>query len=130
MQGYVEDLWTRTRLLRIGFIAGLIVGLFAGWFFHGVISLIIRFFFVIVLLIPFAIALVAWWRLRRQMQRFRTGRDEDEGAWAVRPVRPRGPADRRWSDEAVDAGPVITVESWETRDRAERRATRDLGTEE
>ena len=129
MQGYVEDIWTRTRLLRIGFVAGLIVGLFAGWFFHGLISLIIRFFFVIVLLIPFVVALIAWWRLRRQMQRFRTGRDDEE-TWAVRPVRQREPADRRWSDEAVDAGPVITVESWEPRERAERRATRDLGAEE
>jgi predicted lipid-binding transport protein (Tim44 family) len=40
-----------------GFIAGLIVGLFLGWFFHGVVGLVVRLGFVLLLLIPLAIVL-------------------------------------------------------------------------
>jgi hypothetical protein len=131
MQGYVEDLWTRTRLLRIGFVAGLIVGALAGWFFHGVISLIVRFFFVIILLIPFVVALIAWWRLRRQVNQGREGRDD----WDYRPARsPRssGPPYRSGSrpGEAMDDGAVITVESWELGAPEEQRAARDRSPEE
>lgn len=66
MQIPTGDLWSRTRLARITFIVGLILGLFLGWFFHGVISFVVRFFFVLILLVPLAIAIYAWWRLRRQ----------------------------------------------------------------
>lgn len=59
------DLWARTRVPRITFLVGLVIGLIGGWFFHGVISIAIRFFFVLVLLIPLAIALYFWFRLRR-----------------------------------------------------------------
>lgn len=123
MQGYAETLWGRTRLLRIGFIAGLAVGLLAGWFFHGVISLVVRFFFVIVLLVPFVIAVFAWWRLRQQASRYRTSRtgvDEWPAPMSRTETRSR-------SDEPVNAGAVITVESWETRDASERRGARRRG---
>ncbi len=66
MQTPPLDLWNRTRVPRITFLVGLILGLIMGWFFHGVISLVVRFFFVLVLLIPLAIALYFWFRLRRQ----------------------------------------------------------------
>lgn len=57
--------WDRTRFARFGFIAGLIVGILIGWFFHGVVSLIMRVGFVIALLIPLAIVLWLWWRSSR-----------------------------------------------------------------
>lgn len=66
MQPPSIDLWARTRVPRITFLVGLILGLIMGWFFHGVISLAVRFFFVLVLLIPLAIALYFWFRLRRR----------------------------------------------------------------
>jgi len=68
MQTPPLDLWNRTRVPRITFLVGLILGLIMGWFFHGVISLVIRFFFVLILLIPLAIALYFWFRLRRQSE--------------------------------------------------------------
>ena len=109
MNAYVETVWNRTRQLRIGFLAGLIVGLLGGWFFHGLISLVVRFFFVIVLLIPFAVALIAWWRLRREVRRVRAPRDEvDE--WPSYPTRL---ATRRRPSEPGDAGSAITVDSWD-----------------
>lgn len=57
--------WDRTRFARFGFIAGLIVGILIGWFFHGVVSLVMRVGFVIALLIPLAIVLWLWWRSSR-----------------------------------------------------------------
>lgn len=57
--------WDRTRFARFGFVAGLVVGVLVGWFFHGVVSLILRLGFVIALLIPLAIVLWLWWRSNR-----------------------------------------------------------------
>lgn len=57
--------WDRTRFARFGFIAGLVVGILVGWFFHGVVSLVMRVGFVIALLIPLAIVLWLWWRSSR-----------------------------------------------------------------
>ena len=62
------DFWARTRVPRITFMIGLVMGLIMGWFFHGVISFIIRLGFVMLLLIPLAIALYFWFRLRNQNQ--------------------------------------------------------------
>lgn len=60
------DFWARTRIPRITFLIGLVLGLVMGWFFHGVISFIVRLGFVLLLLIPLAIALYFWFRLRQR----------------------------------------------------------------
>jgi len=57
--------WDRTRFARFGFVAGLVVGILVGWFFHGVVSLIMRVGFVVALLIPLAIVVWLWWRSSR-----------------------------------------------------------------
>lgn len=67
MQDEFNLLWSRTRLARIAFIVGLLLGLFLGWFFHGIISFVFRFFLVLALLVPLVIVTYAWWRLRRQV---------------------------------------------------------------
>jgi hypothetical protein len=119
MQAYFDNVWARTRQLRIGFITGLIVGALAGWFFHGLISLIIRFFFVLILLIPFVLALIAWWRLRREVDRVRASRtDEEWPPLTRRPFRVR-------PDEPVDDASTITVDSWESWEVPERQRTPD-----
>jgi hypothetical protein len=118
MQIYFDTLWTRTRQARIGFLAGLIVGVLMGWFFHGVISFVIRFFFVIVLLVPLVLALYAWFRFRREFNRMRSRQTEDD--WppmARRPYRTR-------PGEPFDEG-TITVEGWETWEGSERRRSGD-----
>lgn len=66
MQPPPFDFWARTRLPRITFLVGLVLGVLMGWFFHGVISFVIRLGFVILLLIPLGIALYFWFRLRQQ----------------------------------------------------------------
>ncbi|MDQ3044745.1 MAG: hypothetical protein M3R06_06275 [Chloroflexota bacterium] len=54
--------WDRTRWGRYGFAAGLISGLVLGWIFHGVISFIFRFGFVMLLLLPLLVIGYFWWR--------------------------------------------------------------------
>ena len=62
------DFWARTRVPRITFLVGLVLGLIMGWFFHGFISLIVRLGILLIFLIPLAIALYFWIRLRNKNQ--------------------------------------------------------------
>jgi len=57
--------WERLKGAQFGFIAGLLVGLLMGWFFHGVISLAIRFGLLLVLLLPLIVIGWLWLRSRR-----------------------------------------------------------------
>jgi hypothetical protein len=115
MQAYFDSLWARTRQARIGFVTGLILGALMGWFFHGLISFIIRFFFVLVLLVPLALALYAWFRFRRELDRVKSRQAEDE--WPPLTRRPY----RARPDEPIDDGDTITVGGWESWDAPERR---------
>lgn len=56
--------WERLKGAQFGFIAGLVVGLLMGWFFHGVISLAVRFGLLLVLLLPLIV--IGWLWLRSQ----------------------------------------------------------------
>lgn len=60
--------------LPAGFVAGLIIGLLIGWFFHGVVGLVVRLGFVLILLIPLAIVL--WFFFVRS----RTGSASEDGS--------------------------------------------------
>ncbi|MBA2468277.1 MAG: hypothetical protein H0V37_02595 [Chloroflexia bacterium] len=57
--------WERLKGAQFGFILGLVVGLLLGWFFHGVISLAIRFGLLLVLLLPLIVIGWLWMRSRR-----------------------------------------------------------------
>ncbi len=54
----------RYRGVVKGFLAGIVVGAFIGWFFHGLVGLLIRFGFALILLIPLAV--VVWYFFLRQ----------------------------------------------------------------
>lgn len=56
--------WERLKGAQFGFIAGLLIGLLMGWFFHGVISLAVRFGLLLVLLLPLIV--IGWLWLRSQ----------------------------------------------------------------
>ncbi|MEJ7902371.1 MAG: hypothetical protein WKF63_11030, partial [Thermomicrobiales bacterium] len=56
--------WERLKGAQFGFIAGLVIGLLMGWFFHGVISLAVRFGLLLVLLLPLIV--IGWLWLRSQ----------------------------------------------------------------
>jgi hypothetical protein len=61
--------WDRTRFLRYAFVAGLVVGVFMGWFFHGLISMVLQFGFVAILLLPLIVLTFMWWRSSREQRR-------------------------------------------------------------
>jgi hypothetical protein len=56
--------WMQTTGLRYGFISGLLVGIFLGWFFHGVVWTAIRLGALILLLVPIVIIMWLWFRFR------------------------------------------------------------------
>lgn len=56
-----DDFWSRTRWPRYTFGVGLLAGIFLGWFFHGVVSFIIRFG-VMALVVAALIGLFFAWR--------------------------------------------------------------------
>lgn len=64
--------WDRTRMLRYAFIAGMLVGVLFGWFFHGIISMAVRFGVVFVLLVPLLLLAFMWWRSSRERNRLQT----------------------------------------------------------
>lgn len=64
--------WDRTRVMRYVFAAGLISGIFVGWFFHGLISMAVQFGMVILLLLPLAILGFMWWRSTRERSRMQS----------------------------------------------------------
>lgn len=57
--------WERIRWARQGFFAGMLAGIVLGWFFHGIISFLIRFGLVVVLLLPLLVIGWLWWRSSR-----------------------------------------------------------------
>lgn len=64
--------WDRTRMLRYAFVVGMLFGIAVGWFFHGLISMAVRFGVVAVLLIPIALLVFMWWRSSRERNRMQT----------------------------------------------------------
>ncbi|MBA2775265.1 MAG: hypothetical protein H0U31_00880 [Chloroflexia bacterium] len=58
--------WDRLKGAQFGFIAGLAIGLIFGWFFHGVISLAIRFGLLVMLLLPLIVIGWLWFRSQRR----------------------------------------------------------------
>jgi F0F1-type ATP synthase assembly protein I len=57
-----KSIWQQSLRFRYGIVVGLIVGILIGWFFHGVVSLVVRLGFLALLLIPLII--IAWFFLK------------------------------------------------------------------
>lgn len=53
-------LMDRIRLIGYGVIGGLVAGAILGWLLHGVISFVVRFGIVLLLLLPFVLAVIFW----------------------------------------------------------------------
>lgn len=65
-QQQLISVWVRTKWPRYAFVAGLLIGIFLGWFFHGVVSFVWRFFFVLLLLVPILVVAIGWYRISRR----------------------------------------------------------------
>jgi len=75
-----QQWWERIRWTRYGFFAGLFLGVGIGWFFHGLISFIVRFGLVLLLILPLLV--IGWLWLRSS----RSGRSGDPAAGERRVV--------------------------------------------
>ena len=86
----------RFRGVINGFVAGLIVGALLGWFFHGLVGLVVRFGLVLILLVPLAI--VVWYFFLRRT-----------GGGSAQPGRgPGGMQVFTWSSEQVARRPAAS----------------------
>ena len=88
-----KSFWEQSLRARYGFVAGIIVGVFFGWFFHGVVSLIFRVGLLMLLLIP--ILAIVWLFLRtRQSPESGEGPQTGSRVFTIGNVPPfmRGPA--------------------------------------
>ncbi len=74
----------RFRPILYAFIAGLVIGLFGGWFFHGLVGTLIRVIVVILLLIPFVAAFL-FWRSVRSRREPPVRATDIEADWRERP---------------------------------------------
>jgi hypothetical protein len=62
--GIPQQWWDRLRGAQFGFIAGLVIGLIFGWFFHGIISFALRMGVLLLLLLPLIVIGWFWFRSR------------------------------------------------------------------
>jgi predicted lipid-binding transport protein (Tim44 family) len=60
-----QSWWDRLKGAQYGFIVGIIIGLLFGWFFHGVISMAVRFGMLLLLLLPLIVIGWLWFRSQR-----------------------------------------------------------------
>ncbi len=61
MQGPMPiPMMDRLRYIGYGVIGGLIAGAFLGWIFHAWVGFVVKFFFVLVFLVIFLLALNFW----------------------------------------------------------------------
>jgi F0F1-type ATP synthase assembly protein I len=86
MQTSLFSLVERLRLAAYGFGAGLVMGLFLGWMFHGFVSTLVRLVIILIILAPFVAALVFWVKITNKNREDRSSRQEAE--W--RDINPRG----------------------------------------
>ncbi len=70
--------FSQFRGIRNGFLAGLVVGMLLGWFFHGFIGLLVRFGFLLLFLVPLAV--VVWFFFLRSGVRTSTPAEGTEGS--------------------------------------------------
>jgi F0F1-type ATP synthase assembly protein I len=57
-----KSLWQQSMRARYGFAAGIVVGILLGWFFHGIVSFVVRLGIIALLLIP--ILIIIWFFLK------------------------------------------------------------------
>ena len=63
MQTGMLTLLERMRFAAYGLAVGLIVGLFLGWMFHGFVGVVVRLLIVAIILAPFVVALIFWFKV-------------------------------------------------------------------
>ena len=60
MNQAAASLWDEIKPKFYIFCAGLVVGLFLGWFFHGLVGTLVRIVIVLLILVPVVAAFLFW----------------------------------------------------------------------
>jgi F0F1-type ATP synthase assembly protein I len=60
MNQAAASFWEEVKPKFYIFCAGLVVGLFLGWFFHGLVGTLVRIFIVLLILVPVVAAFLFW----------------------------------------------------------------------
>lgn len=79
MQTGMLTLLERMRFAAYGLAAGLIVGVFLGWMFHGFVGVVVRLLIVAIILAPFVIALIFWLKVSNSNRADRSA--VQDGEW-------------------------------------------------
>lgn len=61
-----------SRRMQISFIVGLLLGVLIGWVFSGLVGAVMRFGFAILLLVPLALAIWFWFKVRNARNQVET----------------------------------------------------------
>ena len=71
----------RIRPVLYAFVAGLLIGMFVGWFFHGLVGTLVRIVIVLLLVIPFVAAVLFWMSVRGGHSRPAPPSSDIEASW-------------------------------------------------
>ena len=78
MQTGMLTLLERLRVAAYGLAIGLVVGLFLGWMFHGFVGTVVRLMIIAIILAPFVVALIFWFKVSNKNRADRTGIQDAE----------------------------------------------------
>lgn len=78
MNNSVVGLWERARFTAYGLATGLFLGLILGWMFHGFVGALVRILLILIILIPFAFAVIFWFKVQSRNRADSDGIQEAE----------------------------------------------------
>ena len=81
MQTGMLTMMERMRWAAYGLVAGLVVGLFLGWMFHGFVGLMVRLFIIAIIMTPFVLALIFWLKVSNKNRVDRAESAIQEADW-------------------------------------------------
>lgn len=61
-----SPLMDRLKFGAYGMMSGLVVGLFLGWMFHGFVGALVRVVIILIIMIPFVLAIAFWFKVNQQ----------------------------------------------------------------
>jgi predicted lipid-binding transport protein (Tim44 family) len=75
--------WERLKGAQFGLVAGLLIGMLLGWFFHGIISMAVRLGFLVLLLLPLIVIGWLWLRSQRSSGTNQAGQPPASMTWTT-----------------------------------------------
>lgn len=73
-----SPLMDRLKYGAYGLTSGLVVGLFLGWMFHGFVGALVRAVIILIIMVPFVMAIAFWFKVNQQNRDARSSIQEAE----------------------------------------------------